>query len=81
MKDIRLNIITPEAVMVDEMVDNVTLPGTMGAFQVLKDHAALLSSLTKGNVSYVSEGKVNEIAIKSGFVEVADNVVSVCVEI
>lgn len=67
--------------MVDEMVDNVTLPGTMGAFQVLKDHAALLSSLTKGNVSYVSEGKVNEIAIKSGFVEVADNVVSVCVEI
>lgn len=81
MKDIRLNIITPEAVLVDEMVDNVTLPGTMGAFQVLKDHAALLSSLTKGNVSYVSEGKVNEIAIKSGFVEVADNVVSVCVEI
>lgn len=81
MKDIRLNIITPESVLVDEMVDNVTLPGTMGSFQVLKDHAALLSSLTKGNVRYVSEGKASEIAIRSGFVEVLDNVVSVCVEI
>ena len=81
MKDIRLNIITPESVLVDEMVDNVTLPGTMGSFQVLKDHAALLSSLTKGNVRYVSEGKASEIAIRNGFVEVLDNVVSVCVEI
>ncbi len=81
MKDIRLNIITPEATLVDEMVDSVTLPGSLSPFQVLKDHAALLSSLTSGNVCYDVEGKENVVAIKGGFVEVLDNVVSVCVEI
>ena len=81
MKDIRLNIITPESTLVDEMVDSVTLPGSLSPFQVLKDHAALLSSLSAGTVRYVCGDQESEIAVKGGFVEVCDNVVSVCVEI
>ena len=81
MKDIRLNIITPEATLVDEMVDSVTLPGSLSQFQVLKDHAPLISSLEKGVIRYVAEGKESTLSIGSGFVEVRDNVVSVCVEL
>ncbi len=81
MKDIRLNIITPEKTLVDEDVDNVTLPGTLGPFEVLKDHAPIISSLEKGKISYRTDGEVLEVEISSGFAEVRDNVVSVCVEI
>ncbi len=81
MKDIRLNIITPEKTLVDEDVDNVTLPGTLGPFEVLKDHAPIISSLERGKISYRTDGEMHEVEISSGFAEVRDNLVSVCVEI
>ncbi len=81
MKDIRLNVITPESTLVDEMVDNVTLPGSVCPFQVLKNHAALISSLDNGTIKYVIDGEPHDLAIKSGFAEVCDNVVTACVEI
>lgn len=77
----RLNIITPESTLLDGEVDNVTLPGTLGPFEVLKDHAALISSLEKGKITYRAGGEEHAVDIKSGFVEVKDNVVSVCAEI
>ena len=30
----------------------VTLPGTMGSFTVLRNHASLISTLTPGNIAY-----------------------------
>ena len=61
-------------------VSAVTLPGTLGPFEVLKNHAALISSLEKGEIVYVAEGEEHRIPIASGFVEVRDNQVDACVE-
>ncbi len=81
MKDIRLNIITPEETLVDEAVDNVMLPGTMGRFEVLKDHAPVITALGKGTVVWHADGSEGSREIRSGFAEVKGNVVTVCVEI
>jgi F-type H+-transporting ATPase subunit epsilon len=53
----------------------------VGPFEVLKDHAPLISSLEKGDIVYVSEGREQRLPIASGFVEVRDNQVDVCVEL
>lgn len=81
MDCIQLHIVSPEKALVETAVSSVTLPGTLGPFEVLKDHAALISSLEKGEIVYVSEGEEHRLAIASGFVEVVDNQVTACVEV
>ena len=81
MDVIKLHIVSPEGTLVDKAVSAVTLPGTVGPFEVLKDHAALISSLEKGDIVYVSEGNEYRVPIAEGFVEVRDNQVVACVEV
>ena len=78
---IALHIVTPEGMLVDKAVSAVTLPGTVGPFEVLKNHAALISSLEKGDIVYVAEGRESRLPIACGFVEVLDNKVVACVEV
>ena len=78
---IQLHIVSPEGTLVETTVSAVTLPGTVGPFEVLKNHAALISSLEKGDIVYVSGGKESRISIAEGFVEVRDNKVVACVEV
>ena len=78
---ISLHIVSPEGTLVDQAVSAVTLPGTLGPFEVLKNHAPIISSLEKGDIVYVSEGAEQRLPIASGFVEVRDNQVDVCVEV
>ena len=80
MDAIALHIVSPEGTIVKTTVSAVTLPGTLGPFEVLKNHAALISSLEKGEIVYVAEGAEHRIPIASGFVEVRDNQVDACVE-
>ena len=81
MDIISLHIVSPEGTLVDKTVSAVTLPGTVCPFEVLKNHGALISSLTKGDIVYVSEGQETRLSISEGFVEVRDNKVDVCVEV
>ena len=78
---IKLHIVSPERTLVEQAVSSVTLPGTIGPFMVLKDHAPIISSLEKGDIVYVSGGKESRLPIREGFVEVLDNQVDVCVEV
>lgn len=78
---LRLKIVSPEKVVFDGEVKSVLVPGTLGSFEILNDHAPIISSLQHGKVEYdTAEGKV-EIMIDGGFVEVLKNKVSLCVEI
>ncbi len=77
---IALHILSPEGTLVQADVTLVTLPGVEGPFTVLKDHAALITALEKGNIRYVEGGEEKFLPIQEGFVEVRDNVVKVCVE-
>jgi len=79
---LQLKIISPESIVFDGMVEQVTVPGTQGEFEILTDHAPIISSLEAGRMSYRQEGQdKTELAIQGGFVEVQKNKVSVCVEI
>lgn len=75
-----LNIISAEEILFQGNVSSVTLPGTLGSFTVLKNHAALVSTLTAGEITYVAEGETEPAsrAIEGGIADVDNNVVSVC---
>lgn len=47
-----LEIVTPEASVVTAEISSVTVPGVEGSFQILKNHASILSLLEKGKVSF-----------------------------
>ena len=74
-----LRIISPEKEVLSAQVDLVELPGSMGRFEVLRDHAPLISSLDAGTIRYVKDGQDHQIECKPGFVEVRDNVITVCI--
>lgn len=79
---LKLKIVSPERIEFEGEVLSVTVPGTLGSFEVLENHAPIISSLEKGVVNYqIPSGEHSEIGIMGGFVEVQKNVVSVCVEI
>lgn len=74
-----LKIISAEEIVFEGSVAAVTLPGAMGAFTVLRNHASLVSTLTAGNISYTDEqANVHTVAITGGLADVDNNVVSVC---
>lgn len=80
MKELKLTIVSPEKELFKGEVKRVTLPGTKGSFTILPKHAPIVSSLTKGKLSYVtSEGTEETIDIRGGFIEMNDNNISVCV--
>lgn len=70
-------IVSPERIEFTGEVESVKVPGTQGNFEILSDHAPLISTLQKGVV--VFDGK--QLQILGGFVEVQKNNVSLCVEI
>lgn len=76
-----LDVISPERTLVHAAVEAVELPGTKGRFEVLRDHAALISSLEKGVIAYRNGEATDKVAISSGFVEINDNHVVACVEL
>ena len=63
--------------MVDGDVRELTAPGAYGEIGILPDHAALVTTLEPGVLSYRQDGGVVRLAIGGGFAEVRDNVVTV----
>lgn len=80
MEGLYLNIVSPEGEIFSGEVESVTLPGAMGAFTILPHHAPIVSSLVTGTIAYMAAGEVRKQDIWSGFVEMSDGKVSVCVE-
>ena len=74
-----LKIISSEDIVFEGEVTMVNLPGANGSFEVLKNHASLVSTLVPGNIVYkVTGGKENKLPVGGGLVDVDNNVVSVC---
>ncbi|MCH7784581.1 MAG: F0F1 ATP synthase subunit epsilon [Bacteroidetes bacterium] len=87
-----LEIVTPEASLVSGEVESVTVPGVNGAFQMLNNHASIISTLKEGKVKFTgnptfAEGYEDKFSkeedgkwslkINSGTVELKDNKVIV----
>ena len=73
---LKLKIVSPERVEFTGEVESVKVPGMMGNFEILTDHAPIISTLQKGLVEYDGQ----QLEILGGFVAVQKNEVSICVE-
>lgn len=76
-----LEIISPEKVIFKGEVESVLVPGTLGSFEILNNHAPIVSSLECGKVVYATKEEKKQLDINGGFVEVQKNIVSLCVEL
>ena len=75
-----LKIISAEQIEFEGEVTLVSLPGEMGLFEVLNNHAALIASLTAGKVGRVNiDGSRSTREIRGGVADINNNVVSVCI--
>ena len=72
-----LEIITPDKKLFEGDVSIVTFPGSDGSFQVMNNHAPLISLLKAGMVEYKTNGQREHVNITGGVVEVLKNKVIV----
>ena len=75
-----LEIITPDKKVFSGEVTSVTVPGTKGSFQILNNHAPIISTLETGKVKVKGAQGVQSFEIKGGVVEALKNKVIVLAE-
>tara|TARA_B100001063_G_scaffold242994_1_gene272738 strand:- start:1087 stop:1362 length:276 start_codon:yes stop_codon:yes gene_type:complete len=89
-----LEIISPEKTLFKGEVESILFPGTYGDFQVLNNHAPIVSTLTKGKVKIIGKISLEEgvkdkfeytdretiLEIESGTVEMNNNQVTLLVD-
>jgi len=76
-----LIVLTPEKEVYEGTITSVVVPGTNGQFEILKNHAPLVSSLVEGPVKILaSDGTRKSFTINKGFIEVLNNEVSLLVQ-
>ena len=72
---LKLQIITPEAIVYSEDVEMVTLPGVEGQLGVFPQHVPLLTQMLPGEVIVSKGGQTQSLAVGEGVIEVtADHV-------
>jgi F-type H+-transporting ATPase subunit epsilon len=77
---IRLEIVTPDKVVLTQEVEYVGVPGILGQFGVLVNHIPFLSALAIGSLYYKLEGQTRFIFISGGFAEVSPEAVTILAE-
>ena len=74
----KLEIITPEKRLFDGQIKLVQVPGAKGSFEVLKNHAPIISTLSRGTIKVITEtDQQHLIDIVSGIIEVKANNISI----
>ena len=73
----QLRVVTPKRLLLDEEVREVTAPGAAGEFGVLPNHITFLGALEIGTLRYRSDRGPAQLAVRGGFAEVLDNVMTV----
>lgn len=77
---IQLEIVTPERLVVNEVVDYIEIPGKTGYLGVLPGHAPLISELAAGELTYRIGKQTKRVAVAWGFAEVLQTKVTVLAE-
>ena len=81
MSELYLEIITPSKIGFKGNVTSVTVPGTKGNFQVLVNHAPIISSLEIGEIKIEEQGnKTVHFATSGGTIEVSNNNIIILAE-
>jgi F-type H+-transporting ATPase subunit epsilon len=80
-EQLQLDVVTPERRVLSEPVASVTAPGRGGELGILPGHAALISELQTGVLSYAQSGATFQLHVSGGFIEVNEDRVAVLAEI
>ncbi|MDX1701272.1 MAG: F0F1 ATP synthase subunit epsilon [Melioribacteraceae bacterium] len=81
MNNLYIEIITPSKVGYKGNISSVTVPGTVGNFQVLYNHAPIISSMDIGEIKIKEQdGKEIHFATSGGTIEVSDNKIIILAE-
>lgn len=69
-----VKIVTLESVLIDREVKSVVVPGKSGRFEMLNNHASIVSLLTQGNIQVTDlNNQIENFNITGGSVEMSDN--------
>ena len=74
-----LRIVSPEKVEFVGTVDRVVVPGASGEFEILPNHAPIISTLNSGRIAFFYFEGEPEVNAMGGYLEVQKNSVTVCV--
>jgi F-type H+-transporting ATPase subunit epsilon len=76
-----LEIITPDKRIYEGEIKRIRLPGSKGLFEILKNHAPIISTLSKGIIRVIDEkDRRHTVEVNGGIVENKDNTVIVLLE-
>ena len=90
-----IDIVSPETTLFSGEIQSITVPGTKGSFQILNQHAPIVSTLTKGKVKIQGELNLSEevgekivlendghyyFPINSGVIEMRNNKIALLAE-
>ena len=76
-----LEIITPEKKAFEGEVTSVKFPGISGGFEILNNHAPIISALAKGDIRIITaDNKTETLAINGGVIEMQNNKIIVLVD-
>jgi F-type H+-transporting ATPase subunit epsilon len=78
---IKLEVVTPDRLVLSEDVEYIGAPGVQGEFGVLSNHIPFLSALGIGSLYYKKDGKRFYVFVAGGFAEVSPNKVTILAEI
>jgi F-type H+-transporting ATPase subunit epsilon len=74
MTELNLDIVTPSKSVFKGEIKSITVPGTLGSFQVLKNHSPIVSTFEIGLVKIeLQDSQINYYATAGGTIEVLDN--------
>ena len=79
LPNIHLTITAPDQTLFEGSVSQATFPGAKGRFQVLKNHAPLITTLQKGTITYHDGTQSHQVATDAAIMEVIDNQITVLV--
>ncbi len=77
----KLQVVTPDRMVVNELVDEVTVPGLDGELGILPEHTYLMSLLQTGVLTYRVNTHRSMLAVSGGYVEVRPDQVTVLAEV
>ncbi len=72
-KKLRVKIVTPERLVLEELVDQVSIPTVNGEITVLPNHVPIIVGLASGDVVALANGEYVPMALSGGFAEVKTN--------
>ena len=80
MEGLRLDIVTPDKVVLNAEVDYVGAEGVDGQFGLLPQHAPMLSALKVGDLYYRQGSETHWVFVSGGFAQISDNKVTILAE-